>query len=356
MNLATTIALVSSSTDPKAFGTGFVVHHDDDWSYLVTCAHVLRDIEAKQTDATRILVNSLAAKVVAQGEIDAIDLAVLRVPRLFDREPLPLGRLASGTGEGTAIRVAGQCSRNAKAARVAEWLDGQLQKEIGLTSQQHSVRGWRIAFQGSDRVQPGYSGGPVLVDGRVVAVAAMQLDKEGSEAIAISIEALSLIWTCHALKFSKVSGKPPEPPAETAPNPPESPTPTGERNQQGIIFNDRATGQFGNVTQNFGNATYNFGAPPVPTNSPTQKTPGAPWDSQRKKQLRKALMSVYRNYQALALFAREEFNNVHLPAVTGQTDITTACFELIEWAEAKGRLDELHAAFLRENLGRDFSI
>ena len=194
MELAAAIALISSSADPKTFGTGFVVHQDEEFSYLVTCAHVVRAVEnanQKNGEAGRLLVNNLAATVIAQGEPDAIDLAVLCVPRLWDRQPL---RLRAAGMAGAAIRLAGQCERESKSAKVAEWLEGCLEKEIALTSPGATVGGWRLRFAEEDRVQAGYSGGPVFCGDAVAAVAAIQLDKAGEQAIAISIDALSKIW------------------------------------------------------------------------------------------------------------------------------------------------------------------
>ena len=75
------IALIASSADPKTFGTGFVVHQDEAFSYLVTCAHVVRDIEKANGDQGKLLAEDSVATVVVQGDCDAIDLAVLRVDR-----------------------------------------------------------------------------------------------------------------------------------------------------------------------------------------------------------------------------------------------------------------------------------
>jgi hypothetical protein len=38
-----------------------------------------------------------------------------------------------------------------------------------------------------------------------------------------------------------------------------------------------------------------------------------------------------------------------LPTIVGDQNITVACFELVEWGCAKGRIDELFAAFVAEN-------
>ena len=72
------------------------------------------------------------------------------------------------------------------------------------------------------------------------------------------------------------------------------------------------------------------------------------WTPKTKKQLRKALMSVYRSYQDLKIFVAEDLEE-QLPVIVQPTGLKAATFELIEWAEAKGRLDELYQAFCDES-------
>ncbi|NJN62373.1 MAG: trypsin-like peptidase domain-containing protein [Coleofasciculaceae cyanobacterium RL_1_1] len=97
MDLRTTIALISSRPDPAVFGTGFVIHADASRSYLVTCAHVVRDIQ-QESQAADLLVDGVSATIEAIGERDMIDLAVLSVPRLATMPPLPLSKLATEGG------------------------------------------------------------------------------------------------------------------------------------------------------------------------------------------------------------------------------------------------------------------
>ena len=72
------------------------------------------------------------------------------------------------------------------------------------------------------------------------------------------------------------------------------------------------------------------------------------WTPKTKKQLRQALMSVYRNYQDLKIFVAEDLEE-QLPVIVEPTALKAATFELIEWAESKGRLDGLYQAFCDEN-------
>ncbi|MEM6503408.1 MAG: AAA-like domain-containing protein [Cyanobacteria bacterium P01_C01_bin.89] len=78
------------------------------------------------------------------------------------------------------------------------------------------------------------------------------------------------------------------------------------------------------------------------------------WTSDRKKQFRQALQDVYRSYGALSLFVAEEVGE-NLEAIAGAGNLTGAAFELIDWAESKGRLEELYAAFCSENPKHGFA-
>ncbi|MEM6501877.1 MAG: trypsin-like peptidase domain-containing protein [Cyanobacteria bacterium P01_C01_bin.89] len=301
MDLRTTITLVSSGFDPLVFGTGFVIYADETRSYLVTCAHVVRDIRdaQKRSDAPDdILVNGVNADVVAIGAPNTIDLAVLSVPRLSKLSTLPLSKSAK---TGAAVTVDGQYTLEKKSAQIAQRLHGKLGREIVLTSQSSQERGWWLEFQEGDRIQAGYSGGPVVCDGRVIAVAAIR-DGDGGKAIAIAIEAVATIWA-EMPKSLLVS-------ETVAPEPSLPDT--------------------------------------VTSDLPSTSTVAMDWNKDRKKEFRKALQEVYPNYEELQVFVTSELGE-NLPNITGNRNLKIACFELVEWGCARGRVDELFAAFVADN-------
>src|SRR5687767_11446070 len=80
------VLITSSEPAIDAFGTGFVVHRDEQGSYVVTCAHVIRDVGGPETTKAA----DLPATVVAIGDDDVLDLAVVRVPGLLDKQTMVL--------------------------------------------------------------------------------------------------------------------------------------------------------------------------------------------------------------------------------------------------------------------------
>jgi len=302
MDLRTTIALVSSRSEPTVYGTGFVIHANATRSYLVTCAHVVRDIQKASPDPEDLLVDNTSATIEAIGTPETIDLAVLSVPRLADMPPLPLSKVAT---EGAMVEVYGQYTIERKSAKLAERLRGTLHKETANTSTAFKVRSFRLKLQEDDRIQPGYSGGAVVCEGLAIGVAAVQRD-QGSEAIAIMVEAVANIWP----------GMPPD------------------------LFDPVRPSVV-----------------PVSSSSVVKSPPvvSMDWNKDRKKALRQALETVYGEYSKLKVFVTSELGE-SLPTIVGDQNMTVACFELVEWGCAKGRIDELFAAFVAENPGHPLAV
>lgn len=71
-------------------------------------------------------------------------------------------------------------------------------------------------------------------------------------------------------------------------------------------------------------------------------------DHARLKQLRKALLSAFPTYQDLDMMVFDQLCE-HLSAITRGSTLEHTIFELIQWAVANGRLEELVIAALRQN-------
>ncbi len=72
------------------------------------------------------------------------------------------------------------------------------------------------------------------------------------------------------------------------------------------------------------------------------------WNSATKKRLRQALTNVYPNYRLLEIFVADELE-VRLAVITHEQGLTVVAFDLIDWAERSGRIDELYEKFCQEN-------
>ncbi|HLG75104.1 MAG TPA: serine protease, partial [Ktedonobacteraceae bacterium] len=193
--------LLISSNDPanRNFGTGFAVHHDHKYTYIITCAHVIRDVGG----AGQVQVADTAAEVVALGSedgIEGIDLAVVRVPNqdLIKKLNHTIAVLSLHTHalKSSPFKTAGFKSYIPKKSYVARPLSGRLGESINVgTSQSTLTQAWDLLIDGDFPLEPGYSGSPV-VDARhhaVIGVAATIQDG-GKKGVAISIAALAKIW------------------------------------------------------------------------------------------------------------------------------------------------------------------
>jgi S1-C subfamily serine protease len=188
--LLNSITLITgSSPDSRDFGTGFVIHQDESFTYLLTCAHVVKDVSRK---GNNIIVGGLPATVAAMGEENGFDLAVLKVEGLWDKKPLKLRKL----GEKDKSFVAAGFSLFDKLY-LLRTVVGELGSAITLESpiQKARTRAWELKIQGENYLQSGYSGSPVIdeVSNCVLGVISHK-EGTGEKGLAISVEALEKIW------------------------------------------------------------------------------------------------------------------------------------------------------------------
>ncbi len=80
------------------------------------------------------------------------------------------------------------------------------------------------------------------------------------------------------------------------------------------------------------------------------------WTRKDKKQFRKALQSVYRDYSRLKIFVAEELD-WHLESIVASSQpMDTVSFDLVRWAEGNSALQELYEAFREENPKHPFQL
>lgn len=191
-NISDSIVLITSSEPNRSrdFGTGFIIYQNKQAVYLLTCAHVVRDVGG----AEKVMASGLQATVIASGEKEGFDLAVLQVEGLWDKPQLNLCAVGE---EETAFVIAGFYQFDPKSPQALRKIRGSLGEQLCLVSSdgRERVNAWDLKIDGEYYLQPGYSGSPVVnqTNGCVLGVATHLIGK-GEKGLAISIEALAKIW------------------------------------------------------------------------------------------------------------------------------------------------------------------
>ncbi|NEP84717.1 MAG: SUMF1/EgtB/PvdO family nonheme iron enzyme, partial [Okeania sp. SIO3B3] len=191
-NLEESIVLVTSASDNSfkadVIGTGFAFYQEDNYTYLLTCAHVVEDVGGEEN----VLVNNIPAEVLAIGDVKGFDLAVLGVEKLN----VPLFQLISlSEAKNRKFRTAGHYLYGEEKKILLETVDGTLGKKRFARQNDERVAVWNLLINEGDRLRKGYSGAPVvdLKTGGILGVAT-NMEKNGGEGLAISVEALKKIW------------------------------------------------------------------------------------------------------------------------------------------------------------------
>jgi hypothetical protein len=142
----------------------------------------------------KVIAGGTSATVIASGEKQGFDLAVLQVEGLWDKPQLSL--CASAEEEQPFI-IAGFYQFDPKSPPALRKIRGKLGEQISLASSdgRERINAWDLRIEGEYYLQPGYSGSPVInqASGCVLSVVTHQIGK-GEKGLAISIEALRKIW------------------------------------------------------------------------------------------------------------------------------------------------------------------
>ena len=190
------VLITSSNPEESSFGTGFIIHRDERGTYVLTCAHVVKDVGGPE----KVKARHIPASLVALGSENDIDLAVLCVDGLIDK---PLLYLSSSGEAGDKFTTIG--FREYGKQHVTVSLEGILEKKVGIGAKEHDeyLEAWSVGITDKDQLQPGNSGSPVVDQGsgQVIAVISHRGDK-GETGLAISIKALKEIW--HEMPFTLV--------------------------------------------------------------------------------------------------------------------------------------------------------
>ncbi len=188
----TVFLLTSPEPDrKKAFGTGFAVAHKDGLLYLLTCAHVVEQLDGK------VRVGEREAEIAAIGSGDSIDLALLRIP--CNEAPPLLNTVIKGKpNKPTQLCGYGSFS-GAKGNYVLRDIHGRLGKSIAFESPgSRRVEAWDLHVEDDEfsKLQGGYSGSPLCDEqGGLVGVVSHNADSAaGRLGHAVAVANLKTIY------------------------------------------------------------------------------------------------------------------------------------------------------------------
>ncbi|NEO54917.1 MAG: trypsin-like peptidase domain-containing protein [Okeania sp. SIO3B5] len=146
--LEESIVLITSASDnsfkANVIGTGFAFYRADNYTYLLTCAHVVEDVGGEEN----VLVNNIPAEVVATGDIKGFDLAVLGVEKLN----VPLFKLISlSEAENQKFRIPGHYLYGENKNVMLETVAGTLGKKRFARQNNETVIAWNLLINEGDR-------------------------------------------------------------------------------------------------------------------------------------------------------------------------------------------------------------
>jgi hypothetical protein len=185
---ASVVLITSADEHNRTIGTGFVIHTTPDAAYVITCAHVVRDVGG----AEHVRIRNLPVEIVVTSSERDADMAVLRVPELTMHPALTW---AAAGSEGAAIALTGYSDYDQR--HMVQTLKGVLGARVSFQLQQppHSqIPAWRLQLTDDYPILPGYSGSPVVdaATGHVLAVVSHR--EGGNRGLAISLAVLPDIW------------------------------------------------------------------------------------------------------------------------------------------------------------------
>jgi hypothetical protein len=188
-NLYDSIILVTSNNQKvNHYGTGFIIYRDRNFTYVLTCAHVVENLGGRR----QVEVSGSLAEIIAIGAAEDIDLAILGVVGLWDKPAL--GLQAVGAKEKPVVIAGFQQFGKHFLLRP---LRAKLGEQVGLESGKYPGRigGWDLKIEGEYRLELGYSGSPVIDPGsnHVLGVATYR-QGQGEKGLAISIDVLQKVW------------------------------------------------------------------------------------------------------------------------------------------------------------------
>lgn len=169
------------------FGTGFVIHHSENSSWIATCAHVINDVggfSALDVNGSKATISSVVSK-------KDLDLAIIHTEKRLD---IPVLKLGTYGLQGTPFITAG-FQIFGKHYSIKQ-ISGNLiqQNELISNSLTERIKVWSLSISGEENLQNGYSGAPVIEDENGFCVGIISYKQgDGKKGLAISIDELTKI-------------------------------------------------------------------------------------------------------------------------------------------------------------------
>lgn len=181
------ILLTSKDSSNDHFGSGFVIHQDTEYTYILTCSHVINDIGGPQS----VKIEDSTVDVLALSNDGSWpDLALLRAAGLKHKIALELD--IEGTQSYSVVICGFQIFNRLYLIRP---VPGKLGDVIGLEYKGSNLRvsAWDINIDEGHSLEKGFSGSPVVdaETGRVIGVMTHRIGS--SKGVAIEIKAVGLL-------------------------------------------------------------------------------------------------------------------------------------------------------------------
>ena len=201
--LEDSIVLIKSAKENRknVIGTGFIFYKKQNYTYLLTCAHVVEDVGGEEN----IRVNNIPAEVIKIGDVQGFDLAILKVNKNFSLPSLNLMILYGEEEKKLEVKIPGFYLWSQNNALRRQTIKGEMIVEVDgerafqlIENMPEDVAVEKLEIK-KGRLRSGYSGSPVIDinTGLVLGIVThkVDVDGEGRFGRAISIEALEKIWS-----------------------------------------------------------------------------------------------------------------------------------------------------------------
>ena len=181
------VLITSTDSQNGNFGTGFVVKTQGGTTYILTCAHVVRQVGGED----KVQAAGKPGIVIASGEEEGLDVAVVRVEGL---ETKPSLKLEEGGGGQRDFLTAG--FQKSGKTYLLQPVEGKLGTAVGIESQLlgERLQGWELKLLAENSLHPGYSGSPIVEkkSGKVMAIVTHR--KGEKKGLALAIKEVGKIW------------------------------------------------------------------------------------------------------------------------------------------------------------------